>query len=287
MNADISTLFQSDFYRILDFKCRCVECITSKPEYVDTFSISFVRKGNFLFNVFRNSFDAHTGRVLLTKPGYEHTVTHTHDVPDECTIIEFEKGFYENISEHYRHHRLFNDPDIHSLQINTSADTEFLHYYLMTQLLSNRIDRLDIDLVVMEILEQTLNFVTSISQVMLSPRIKKNHLGTVERAKDYMMRHFAEDISLMDIAETCYVSLFHFSRIFKTFTGSPPHAFLLSLRLKNAEILLKVSSFPVTDIAFLSGFNSLEHFSATFTGRFGHPPVKYRTRMQGSAQYES
>lgn len=253
MNADISTLFQSDFYRILDFKCRCVECITSKPEYVDTFSISFVRKGNFLFNVFRNSFDAHTGRVLLTKPGYEHTVTHTHDVPDECTIIEFEKGFYEKISEHYRHHRLFNDPDIHSLQINTSADTEFLHYYLMTQLLSNRIDRLDIDLVVMEILGQTLNFVTSTRQVILSARIKKNHLGTVERAKDYMMLHFAEDISLIDIAEACYVSLFHFSRIFKTFTGSSPHAFLLSLRLKNAEILLKVSSFPVTDIAFLSG----------------------------------
>lgn len=285
MNADISTLFQSDFYRILDFKCRCVECITSKPEYVDTFSISFVRKGNFLFNVFRNSFDAHTGRVLLTKPGYEHTVTHTHEVPDECTIIEFEKEFYEKISEHYQHHRFFNDHDIHSLQINTSSDTEFLHYYLMTQLLSNRVDRLNIDLIVMEIVEKTLNFVTSTEQVIL-PRMKKNHLGTVERAKDYMMRHFAEDISLMDIAEVCCVSLFHFSRIFKTFTGNSPHAFLLSFRLKNAEVLLKVSSRPVTDIAFLSGFNSLEHFSATFTERFGHSPVKYRTQVQGYGQYD-
>jgi transcriptional regulator GlxA family with amidase domain len=263
-----------------------VECITSKPEYVDTFSISFVRKGNFLFNVFRNSFDAHTGRVLLTKPGYEHTVTHTHDVPDECTIIEFEKEFYEKISEHYRHHRFFNDHDIHSLQINTSSDTEFLHYYLMTQLLSNRVDRLNMDLIVMEIVDKTLNFVTATEQVLLSSRMKKNHLGTVERAKDYMMRHFAEDISLMNIAEACYVSPFHFSRIFKAFTGRSPHAFLLSFRLKNAEVLLKVSSHPVTDIAFLSGFNSLEHFSATFTERFGQAPVKYRIQMQGSGQYD-
>ncbi len=281
MNADISTLFQSDFYRILDFKCRCLECTTSKPEYVDTFSISFVRKGNFMFNVFRNSFDSHTGRILLTKPGYEHTVTHIHDVPDECTIIEFRKEFYEEISEHYRHHRFFSDHDTHSLQINTSSDTEFLHYFLMTQMLSNLVNRLDIDLIVMEIVEKTLDFVTSTDQIMLSPRMKKNHLGTVERAKDYMMRNFAEDISLMNIAEACYVSPFHFSRIFKTFTGESPHAFLLSFRLKNAEVLLKVSSRPVTDIAFLSGFNSLEHFSTTFAERFGHSPVKYRMQILG------
>ncbi len=30
MQADIHTLFQSDFYRILDFRCRCTECTTSK-----------------------------------------------------------------------------------------------------------------------------------------------------------------------------------------------------------------------------------------------------------------
>lgn len=284
MNAEISTLFQSDFYRIIDFKCRCVECVTSKPEYVDTFSISFVRKGNFLFNVFRNSFDAHTGRVLLTKPGYEHTVTHTHDVPDECTIIEFKKEFYDRISEHYRDHRFFNDHDIHSLQINTSSDTEFLHYYLMSQLLTNRVNKLDMDLIVMEIVEKTLNFVTSTEQISLSSRMKKNHLITVERAKDYMMRHFAEDISLMDIADACFVSLFHFSRIFKTFTGISPHAFLLSFRLKNAEVLLKVSLRPVTDVAFLSGFNSLEHFSTTFAERFGNSPVKYRSQAQAYGQ---
>lgn len=279
MNADISTLFQSDFYQVLDFKCRCVDCMTSKPEYVDTFSISFVRKGNFMFNVFRNSFDAHTGRILLTKPGYEHTVSHTHDVPDECTIIEFNKEFYEKITEHYGHH-FFSDNDTHSLQINTSSDTEFLHYQLITQLLSNRVNRLDIDLIVMEIVEKTLDFATAKEQITLSARLKKNHLSTVEKAKDYMMRHFAEDISLTNIAGVCCVSLFHFSRIFKTFTGDSPHAFLLSFRLKNAEFLLKVSSRPVTDIAFLSGFNSLEHFSATFTERFGHSPVKYRIQVQ-------
>jgi len=281
MNADISTLFESDFYRILNFKCLCVDCITSKPEYVDTFSISFVRKGNFLFNVFRNSFDAHTGRILLTKPGYEHTVTHIHDVPDECTIIEFTPSFYIRICEHFKDHTFFTDNDTHSLQIETSSETEFLHYYLISKILSKKVSKLDVDSIVLDIIEKTLDFITSTDSELISQRMKKNHLGTVERAKDYMMKRFAEDISLMDIAEFCCISMFHFSRIFKTFTKNSPHAFLLSIRLKNAEISLKATSLPITDIAFLSGFNSLEHFSITFTERFGHSPLKYRNQIQG------
>lgn len=277
MDADISTLYQSDFYQILNFKCRCENCTTSKPEYVDSFSISFVRKGNFLFNVFRNSFDAHTGRILLTKPGYEHTVTHIHAIPDECTIIEFTKEFYDEIRLHYQYHRFFMNHDIHSLQINASPDTEFLHHYLLSNIMSNRVDRLALDMIILDIVEKTLDFITSNESSTLSKRLKKNHLHTVELSKNYMMINLAEDISLMNIARECCVSIFHFSRIFKTFTGVSPHAFLLSLRLKNAEVLLKVSSHPITTIAFLSGFNSLEHFSATFTERFGHSPIRYRT----------
>ena len=279
MTADITTLYQSGFYQVLDFKCRCTDCVTSKPEYVDTFSVSFVRKGNFLFNVFRNSFDAHTGRVLLTKPGYEHTVTHTHEIPDECTIIEFSREFYPKMVEHYRHHRFLSDPDIHSLQIHTAADTEFLHHHLISRLLSDRTDRLELDLIVLEILSKTLDLVTSASQTPLPRRLKKNHLRTVEDAKDYMLRNFAEDLSLTDIATACCISPFHFSRIFKTFTGYSPHFFLLSVRLKNAEVLLKITSHPITDIAFLSGFKSVEHFSATFSERYGHPPSKYRSQL--------
>ncbi len=279
MDADISTLYRSDFYQILNFKCRCTHCKMSKPEYADNFSISFVRKGNFIFNVYRNSFDSHAGRILLTKPGYEHTVTHVHDVPDECTILEFTHGFYQLIRAKYAAHRFFSDPDLHSLQISTTPDTEYLHYYLISKILQQRTDCLETDLLILEIVKKTLHFACSQEQDLIPGRLKRNHLRTVEMAKQYMMTNMAEDISLMNIAEHCAVSAFHFSRIFKTFTGISPHAFLLSLRLKNAELLLKGSSYPITDIAFLSGFNSLEHFSTTFTERFGHSPVRYRMQF--------
>ncbi|MDM1296499.1 helix-turn-helix transcriptional regulator [Sphingobacterium sp. N143] len=280
MEADISTLYKSDFYQVLNFKCRCLDCKTSKPEYVESFSISFVRKGNFIFNVFRNSFDSHTGRILLTKPGYEHTVTHVHDIPDECTIIEFTGAFYHELYSRYKGDQFLSNEDIHSLQINTTPETEYLHHLLLSHIFFQQTDRLQIDLLILEIVEQTLDFLSYTEQNPLSDRFKRNHLTTVEQAKQYMMTNFSEDISLMDIASNCFVSTFHFSRIFKTFVGVSPHAFLLSVRLKNAEIMLKASSRPVTEIAFVSGFNSLAHFSATFNERFGYSPVKYREKFQ-------
>jgi AraC-like DNA-binding protein len=83
-------------------------------------------------------------------------------------------------------------------------------------------------------------------------------------------------MSLMEIAEHCHVSAFHFSRIFKMFTACSPHQFLLTVRLKHAELLLKNTALPVMEIAFSSGFNSIEYFTAAFKNKYGYPPARFR-----------
>lgn len=277
MDADIRTIFESSFYRILDFKCHCVDCRTSRPEYSESFCISFVRKGNFLFNVFRHSLDSYTGCILITKPGYERTVTHIHTVPDECTIIEFKGSFYSELLEHYEAVRFFTDNDWHSTLVETNTDTEFLHFSLLQLILAGQPGKLEIDNMVMEIVSRVLNNITEYRpDKNLSSRLKKNHLLTVERAKEYITQHFTEDISLYEIAEYAHVSPFHFSRIFKVFTSYSPHQFLLSLRLKKAELLLLNTTIPVTDVAFVSGFNSIEHFTSAFRKKYKNPPAKFR-----------
>jgi AraC-like DNA-binding protein len=281
MDADIHTLYESDFYRIMDFRCRCTDCRTSKPEYNATFCISFVRKGNFLFNVFRRSLDSYTGCVLVTKPNYERTVTHTHDVPDECTIFEFKKDFFDSLLEHYGGIPFFQDNDWHSTLIKTSAETEFLHFHIVKLVLTRSGSKLQIDNAVIEVIEKVLSNITDYKpDLKINPRLKKNHLITLERAKEYMADHFTEDISLLQIATHCYVSPFHFSRLFKTFTSVSPHQYLLTLRLKNAELLLRNTTQPMADVAFTSGFNSVEHFTAAFKQKYNCPPATYRQQVE-------
>ncbi len=277
MHADIYTLYESDFYRILDFKCKCKDCQTSKPEYSESFCISFVRKGNFLFNVFRHSLDSYNGCVLITKPGYERTVTHTQAVPDECTIFDFKNDFYNELSQHYSNTKFFSDNDLHSTLIQTDMETEFLHFFIL-QLVKNRSgSKLRIDNLIMEVINKVLSSVTDYKpNSKIHTRLKKNHLITIERAKEYITENFTNDISLMEIAAYCHVSPFHFSRIFKTFTSFSPYQFLQSMRLKNAEILMCNTGMPVADVAFSSGFNSIEYFTSAFHQRYKCPPAKFR-----------
>lgn len=280
MNADIHLLYQSDFYRIHDFKCRCTDCNESKPEYAATFCISFIRKGNFIFNVFRNSFDSHTGRILVTKPGYEHTVTHTLSAPDECTILDFKKEFYQELTQHYRKDDIyfFHNNDLHSLLLATSTETEYLHHRLLSHCFQKKTTRLEMDLLIMELVDLVVRTIAGgVAIEQLKNNLKKNHLATIEKAKAYLAENFTEDISLKEIAGHCYISPFHFSRIFKTFTSYSPHQYLLNLRLKHAELLLKNTSLPVTDICFSSGFNSLEYFSAAFNQKYKLAPSLFRT----------
>ena len=276
MQADIQTLYRSDFYSITDFKCRCTDCRTSKPEYSDSFCIAFVRKGNFLFNVFRNSLDSYNGCALITKPDYEHTVTHTHTVPDECTIFELDTDFYKELQEHFNTTSFFQNPDLHSTLVKTNPETEFLHYNILQLALVGSGSKLEIDQLVVEMIEKVLAHISEYKpDVRIHSKLKRNHLGTIELAKEFITRHFADDISLTDIASSCHVSPFHFSRIFKTFTSYSPHQFLLTIRLKHAELLLKNTALPVADVAFSSGFKSIQYFTTVFKQKYLCPPGKF------------
>jgi AraC family transcriptional regulator len=280
MNADIHTLFESNFYRILDFRCRCTDCITSKPEYSNAFCISVVRTGNFLFNVFRNALDSYTGRVLVTKPGYERTVTHVHEVPDECTIFEFKPSFYEAILEQYGGLKFLFDNDTHATLLKVHPEIELLHARIMREIAHRTPDKLLVDCLVMDVIKTVMGNITDYQpEFDVYDNVKLNHLVTIEMAKTYITTHFQDNISLADISNHCHVSPFHFSRLFKKLTSWPPHQFLSQVRLKYAALLLQNTEQSVSDVAFTSGFNSVEHFTAAFRERHGFAPGNYRKKL--------
>jgi AraC-like DNA-binding protein len=211
--------------------------------------------------------------MLITKPGYEKTVTHRHTVPDECTILDFKKDFYEEILEEYGYLKFLLNNDNHSAFIKTSAETELLHRFVIREVQTIQRNKLEIDSLVIDLVATAFGKITSyIPNQKITERLKQNHLGTIERGKDFIAKNFMNDISLKEIADHCFVSSFHFGRIFKTITGYPPHRFLLHIRLKNAALLLKNTKSKILDVAFSSGFNSLEHFSAAFKLHYGYAP---------------
>jgi len=254
----------------------------SGVEYQPDFSLSFTRRGNFIYHVFRNTLDTHSGRILLNKPGQEHTVSHVYHVPDECTCVAFSREFYESVIDRYGHlsNEFFKNNDVSSLLVKSDAGLDFLHSKIFHALKSRCYTSLMIDSFVHEIVDLTLSKMANEDSVNAIPAsLKKNHLQTVERAKEYITNNYTRDLTLNEIADDSCVSPFHFSRIFKTFTSYSPHQYLIGTRLKNAENLIKNSDMPITEICFSSGFDSLEYFSTAFRKKYRESPSKFRNKI--------
>jgi len=67
-------------------------------------------------------------------------------------------------------------------------------------------------------------------------------------------------------------------RKLKSLTGNSIQDFVRVVKLRKAARLLLESNQPVSDIAFLSGFQNSKHFSTAFKKQFGKTPTDYRTK---------
>jgi len=100
-----------------------------------------------------------------------------------------------------------------------------------------------------------------------------NRKHVVEKIIDYFEDHYAEKISLDQIAENMYLSPFYISRIFKAETGDTPIRYLINIRLEHAwEILKENKELSIQEVAALVGYEDAYHFSKLFKKKFGVSP---------------
>lgn len=102
---------------------------------------------------------------------------------------------------------------------------------------------------------------------------------------DFVFAHFAEEMSLEDLAHAAGQSKYNFCRSFRRQYGVPPIKWLWIFRTRLASELLKsVSGWTLTDIACTCGFVSSAHFSRKFKGYMGCSPSRFRKQSAWQAQ---
>jgi AraC family transcriptional regulator len=278
MQADITTLYNSSLYTVHDFLCRCGACPMSKKEYQQQFAIAYIRKGNFQFKVFKNDLDAYHGLFLVCKPGYEQQVGHMHDLPDECTIFSLPDEYLETLrSQSPDFSWFFNNQDLQSILIKANPETEFLHHMLFHELHKPRFQRLFIEQLITDLFLTVFSVSKKSLEIpVLNYKQKRHYLPMIESVKEFVNCHYLEDISLAKLAEIGHMSSFHFNRLFKQMTSVTPYSYLLQVRLAQANLQIRNTNLPVTTVAFSSGFNSLEHFSASYKNMYGVSPSEMR-----------
>ncbi|WP_028004714.1 AraC family transcriptional regulator [Sinorhizobium meliloti] len=96
------------------------------------------------------------------------------------------------------------------------------------------------------------------------------------RIREYLHEHFRRKLTISELAATCGLSPGYFTQAFTRTFGSPPHRYVLELRLEFAEKLLAGTDMPVAEIAFLSGFSSQSHLTNVMKTHRDKTPRQFR-----------
>jgi AraC-like DNA-binding protein len=96
----------------------------------------------------------------------------------------------------------------------------------------------------------------------------------VRRTKQFLDEHYAERVSLHELARWTRLSACHLNRSFRRKIGMPPHEYQLQVRILKAKSFLRLGR-SVSETASLVGFVDQSHFTRHFKRSVGVTPGKF------------
>ncbi|MDY3052528.1 MAG: AraC family transcriptional regulator [Ndongobacter sp.] len=97
-----------------------------------------------------------------------------------------------------------------------------------------------------------------------------------EQAKSYLQNHYAQPLSIQQIAASLGITRAALCLQFKKRLGISPHQYLTKLRLDAARQALCETDFPIDEIAASHGLRDRAYFSRVFKHHFGLSPGAFR-----------
>ncbi|MBR5313618.1 MAG: AraC family transcriptional regulator [Clostridia bacterium] len=107
-----------------------------------------------------------------------------------------------------------------------------------------------------------------------------NDLASIQAMLDLIEQHYAEKLSLSQIAEAGRVCESKCCRLFGKYVRKTPTTYLNHYRLGKASELLLTTELSVTEIALACGFSGISYFSESFRKLFGQTPLEYRRKKR-------
>jgi len=101
----------------------------------------------------------------------------------------------------------------------------------------------------------------------------------VHKIVGYIRRNCHHSLSLEAIAKEFYISPYYLSRVFRQVTGLGLVEYINSVRVREAQELLRNSDLTVSEIAGAVGYGSQTHFGRSFKRITGMTALQYRKAM--------
>ena len=128
---------------------------------------------------------------------------------------------------------------------------------------------------VIELLAAISDAVDSREPIDESPRIEN---GLILDILQYINTHYAEDISLSDIADKFFHSKYHICHLFREQVGVSLHDYLILRRIHLVNDLIRRGD-PVTEACFTAGFKNYSNFFRLYKKHTGLTPQEFKNSI--------
>ncbi|MDQ1913227.1 AraC family transcriptional regulator [Paenibacillus sp. GD4] len=119
---------------------------------------------------------------------------------------------------------------------------------------------------------------TEASEVAYVP-MNKNIMEVI----DYCNSHYRKPLTMEGVSARFYISPFHFSRLFKRYTGFNFPEYINTLRIREAQKLLRETPYKVIEIAERVGYMNITHFNRKFKQVASMSPLEYKKMIKASS----
>lgn len=121
---------------------------------------------------------------------------------------------------------------------------------------------------------------TLLSTLAMRSRADQASQDKIEDVTNYISEHFAQDVSLGQMAELVGMNDSAFSRFFAKATGNSFNRFLNRVRISKACELLCDTETAITTICYETGFNNIGNFNRRFRELKEATPREYRRQSR-------
>ena len=222
--------------------------------------LTLITKGSCVYQIDLIEYEASTGDILFIPPLLLHSI-----------ILKSSQDF---CSETYVNHELSlpclitaDHPAYDSLcksfaQLASLYDTRMFGY----------------ELAIKSYLLQTLFLLLQYSSTRFST--ESDSSDKLKVVLDHIDLHYAEALSVSELAKLCYFSEYHFMRFFKKHMNMTCIQYINNIRLEKAVELFEHGNTSILEVSLSVGFHNLSYFYRAFKAKYHMTPLAFIKRLE-------